>query len=573
MPVTPPPPLVHRGFSPVGVARSEHVREPENFLQGRETILSSGSHLVIDFAEELVGELTLDVAVTGEANLELIYGEDLAEALLFQDPFPPEHWWHQPRDHLMLVPGSTTAKHPGRRAFRFVTLVAHGPGEIHLRGARMRLEHAEVKSAGSFRCSDPQLNSAWSISERTTRLCMQRFYEDGVKRDGMLWIGDFRVQALCGYYLFGDAQLARRSLEMFAECQHENGSLSAVALLAGGHNWPRIPFLGDLSKPGHLHVWVLDNYCADFVGAAWEYLLHTGDEEFVRSLRPTLDRVLAYLERVDVARSTSPHSYITDNQPDEKDWWGSRAALAFQLAAAFRAGTRLAEVFGDAAEAPRRRALAEERTRRARDDFGNPARALCRDDYSTASGRSWHAHAAAYLAGAMSAESLREVHPRLAAHPTTRRPLAGFQEFWMLDAWLDAGLANEALNEMRSYWGQMLRAGATTTWEIVDRRFPGIDPVVGRSHCHGWSAGPSYLLPARILGVRPTGPGFSEVEIRPQLGDLASATAEIPTPRGTIRVTCDASHHGEVTLPPATQATLVLPLGGRQILSPGKTCF
>ena len=116
--------------------------------------------------------------------------------------------------------------------------------------------------------------------------------------------------------------------------------------------------------------------------------------------------------------------------------------------------------------------------------------------------------------------------------------MAGFMEFYLLQAWLDAGLVREALDEMRSYYGQMLRSGATTTWEIVDRREPGIDHinVAGRSHCHGWSAGPANLLPAKILGVTPAAPGYREVTIRPQLGDLAWAEGEIPTPHGIIRV-------------------------------------
>ena len=138
--------------------------------------------------------------------------------------------------------------------------------------------------------------------------------------------------------------------------------------------------------------------------------------------------------------------------------------------------------------------------------------------------------------------------------------MAGFMEFYLLQAWLDAGLTREALDEMRSYYGQMLRNGATTTWEIVDRREPGIDHIVvaGRSHCHGWSAGPACLLPAKILGVTPTAPGYREVAIRPALGDLAWAEGEIPTPHGIIRVKLAGPTTGEITLPAGITGTLQL---------------
>ena len=300
---------------------------------------------MLDFGEELVGVLELTVEALGATTLEIIEGEDLEEALLLKDPFPADHWYHQPRDVLSLKPGAQIARNQGRRAFRFVNLIVHGPGRLRLRRANMILEHAPVTDLGAFTCSDALLNDAWQISRRTLRLCMQGFYEDGVKRDGMLWIGDYRVEFLCAHYLFGDVALARRSLEMFAQCRHANGSVNAVALAAGGHLFPRIGYLGDLTKPGFLHQWVLDNYCADFVCSVWEYVLHTGDTALATSLDAVVQGVLEFLEKVDLAVTSSPKTFITDNQPDEKDWWGSRSALAYQIAAAF-AGWRM-EILDD----------------------------------------------------------------------------------------------------------------------------------------------------------------------------------------------------------------------------------
>ncbi|MBS0662000.1 MAG: hypothetical protein JSR48_01955 [Verrucomicrobia bacterium] len=564
--ITPAPTLVRTAFPPRAVVQARRVRRRDACLRGGETLMTPGptpALLALDFGEELVGVLELTVTAGAATRLELIYGEDLEEALLLQDPYPPEHWYHQPRDFLDLPAGAQVARQPGRRAFRFVTLVVHGPGALRLHGAVMLLEHAPLTDRGWFNSSDPLLNDAWQISRRTLRLCLQGFYEDGVKRDGMLWLGDYRVEFLCAHPLFADAALARRSLEMFAQCRHEDGSLSAVALLAGGHLHPRIGYLGDLSQPGFLHRWVLANYCADFVAGVWEYVLHTGDVELVRSLDTTVRGVLAYLHAFDLAKAESPKNFITDNQPEQPDWWGSRAALAYQIAAAFGHGAALASLLGDEASAARHRAEQARRGHAAADRFGSAATASCRDFEDAGATRSWHAHAAAYHAGALDAAGLRSIHPRLQADPTVRRPMAGFMEFYLLQAWFDAGLAREALAELRSYYGQMLRSGATTTWELVDRREPGIDHIVpaGRSHCHGWSAGPAYHCAAQILGVVPTAPGYHEVSIRPSLGDLAWAEGEVATPHGTIHVSLDGDGHGEATLPPGV--TGVLHLAGR----------
>jgi alpha-L-rhamnosidase len=574
--VTPPPPLVYTPFAPRAVAQARGALHPAACLSGGETALTAEALpalLVLDFGEELVGVLDLTAETDAATRLELIYGEDLAEALLLQDPFAPDHWYHQPRDILELPPGPQTVRHPGRRAFRFVTLVVHGPGRLRLRGARMMLEHAPVTDRGSFHCSDPLLNDAWEISRRTMRLCLQGFYEDGVKRDGMLWIGDYRVEFLCAHYLFGETVLARRSLEMFASCVHPDGSLSAVALLAGGHLYPRIKYLGDLSTPGFLHRWVLVNYCADFVSSVWEYVLHTGDTALATTLGPTVHGVLGFLAQVDATQLKAGAAFITDNQPDQPDWWGSHAALAYQIAAAFADGAKVSDLLGETARAATYRQLHRVRLQRTAAIFGDPARAACRDEAPAGATRSWHAHAAAFLAGAITPDELRAVHALLQPDPAVRRPMAGFMEFYLLQAWLDAGLTREALEEMRSYYGQMLRSGATTTWELVDRREPGIDHIVvaGRSHCHGWSAGPAHLLPAKILGVTPTAPGYRTVALRPDLGDLAWARGEIPTPHGPIRVNLTGPATGEITLPPGITGTLYLADRAPVILTGGPT--
>lgn len=560
-----PAALVHTPYAPRAVADAVGALEPEAFLTGGVTTLPTGARLVVDFGEELVGVLELSAEVvsvgTGVTVLEVIYGEDLEEALMLADPFPPDHPYHQPRDTYELDPGAQTIRQPGRRALRFVTLIVHGPGSVRLRGAEMMLEHAPVTDRGSFRCSDDLLNDAWEISRRTTRLCMQAFYEDGIKRDGMLWIGDYRVEFLCAHSLFADVALARRCLELFAQCRHPDGSLSAVALHAGGHMFPRIPWPADLDQPSGLADWVLDNYCADFVSGAWEYVLHTGDTALATELKPVIWGVIEFLAAVDVTRSVPGRTFITDNQPDDLDWWGSRSALAYQLAATFLDAAELAVLLDDGELADRCRALAATRIREAAEVFGNPAHAATLDDLPADSTRSWHAHAAAYLAGAITAHDLQSIYPALQSDPAVRRPMAGFMEFYLLQAWLGSGLVTEALNEMRSYYGQMLRSGATTTWEIVDRREPGIDHinVAGRSHCHGWSAGPAYLLPAHILGVTPTTPGFRTVEIRPALGDLAWAEGVVPTPHGDIQVSVHAPLSGSITLPPGVTGTLLLP--------------
>ena len=64
------------------------------------------------------------------------------------------------------------------------------------------------------------------------------------------------------------------------------------------------------------------------------------------------------------------------------------------------------------------------------------------------------------------------------------------------------------------------------------------------SPCHVWSAAPTYLLPAWVLGVRPLAPGFSEYIVEPVFDAFTQAAGDVPTPLGTIHVAWESSEDG-----------------------------
>ena len=76
-------------------------------------------------------------------------------------------------------------------------------------------------------------------------------------------------------------------------------------------------------------------------------------------------------------------------------------------------------------------------------------------------------------------------------------------------------------------WRDMVKNHLTTCVE---------DPVGQRSDCHAWGALALYELPAVILGVRPTKPGFEEMEVKPVTGHLTWAEGEVITPKGMVNV-------------------------------------
>ena len=85
----------------------------------------------------------------------------------------------------------------------------------------------------------------------------------------------------------------------------------------------------------------------------------------------------------------------------------------------------------------------------------------------------------------------------------------------------------EKTDELWNLWRQMLRDQMTTCVE---------NDTDARSDCHAWASLMCYELPAVILGVRPTSPGFATVSLAPQMGALTQACGEVITPKGMIQV-------------------------------------
>lgn len=105
----------------------------------------------------------------------------------------------------------------------------------------------------------------------------------------------------------------------------------------------------------------------------------------------------------------------------------------------------------------------------------------------------------------------------------------------------------------------MLQQNATMTMEMWDS---GEKPNLDWSH--PWSSSPAFVVPWHLFGISPTKPGFSELEILPQPGDIADGTFTLPSMRGPITVSLkqDKGVMSELTveLPASVKAIIGFPL-------------
>ena len=66
-----------------------------------------------------------------------------------------------------------------------------------------------------------------------------------------------------------------------------------------------------------------------------------------------------------------------------------------------------------------------------------------------------------------------------------------------VQALIDVGQREKALEVLRSYWGGMVKLGADTFWELYNPENPNESPYGGTivlSYCHAWSCAPAYFL-------------------------------------------------------------------------------
>ena len=81
-------------------------------------------------------------------------------------------------------------------------------------------------------------------------------------------------------------------------------------------------------------------------------------------------------------------------------------------------------------------------------------------------------------------------------------------------------------------------------------------------YSHGWIATPAYQMPSKILGVRPTLPGFSSVLIKPETCGLSWANGSVPTPHGNVNVSWKVDGDKftlDMTIPPGASARIEVP--------------
>lgn len=556
--------LAEQLLRPTGVPSFSHATGVMSLTDDNAVaMVQADGWVVLDFGRETVGDFFLTACGAG-AILNLLYSETY-EGLFADDSYELSYYKY-PRDQFELTDIPQCYKSNGRRAFRYLLISVAG-STASLTSAFMLHRHYPVTAYGSF-CGEAKLTEYYRMAQETTKLCMQQFYEDGIKRDGLLWIGDFRIQQLCNFYLFGDSRLSADALKRIASTQFEDGSLPSCAVYGGGHQHPHVID----NMPGvteGIKKWVLLNYCIDFICATEEYLMFTGDYETVAELTDCLFRLSEYitLQIETFPELFNQQSFITDENLRIKDTWrGIDCVLLFQYCEGLSSMQRLCKQLSIETSADYNARIEKVKTY-IREAYGAENGLFF--DYRGQTQLSYHSNAFAMRSGMLSAKQT-EALKQLTTDDNIDYPIAGFMQYHVVDGLLCGGAVDAAKQLLERFWGVMREHGATTCWEKFDYKRPDnvlLNPV--GSNCHGWSAGIAPLLGRHALGVTPLEPGFKAVQISPLYTFVGECQGSVPTPNGIIGVEITAQSIS-VSIPSGVKGVAILPDKSKHIFT---DCF
>jgi len=477
--------------------------------------------LTFDFGTEVLGRPALDMTAAAGTVVDLMYSEKL------EDGVPVHYHRYEVRlaERYIAREGRQTYRTFHPRGFRWLEVLVRGNLQaFHLHGLSATRANYPVEPIGRFQCSDPTLNAIWELGPPTLFACMEDAYLDCPRRERGSYAGDNMPQFYTHMATFGDTRLMRRCVEQILLSQGDSGLVSPCA-----HSpWPgRHP-----------------DYSAITVQGLWHYYARTGDAEFLREMKPRLEKLMGgllalKLPDVDLLDGSEMQPYLDLSHLDRD---GASCALNCFYQRAFHDAALIMGVLGDQDAAARYGDMAERMAEAIRGEYWDGERG-CFVDRRKADKPSTGPSAPANIlpllydiAGEQQVDGALQYVVDAMEHnfrvPNPKRNVdfnvTSYFSFYGMGVLYKYGKVEEAERYMRKCWGLMLDKNAHTTWEYFIDRY---------SQCHAWSTCPTHYLSTEILGVGfPEAGNPNRVRIEPHPGALSWAEGVYPHPAGPIKV-------------------------------------
>lgn len=466
-----------------------------------------GDGTLYDFSKETFGFIQLN-QLEGKGGLMIYYGESKEEALS--------------KEHCETL-DNIEVNHPVAKdfitklskAFRYVYIVPSAG--VKMASVSMWFEYADVQDKGSFSCNDKEINEIYEVSKYTFHLTTREFFIDGIKRDRWIWSGDAYQSFLMNYYLTNDSPTVERTL---------------LALRG--------------KDPVTAHINTIMDYTFYWFLGIYDYYQYTGDTQFIKQFYPRMQSLMEYC----LSRRNSNGMM----QGLSGDWifidWAEglskKGEVSFEqllLARSLEAMSHCAKIAGDEAGSGKYKSIGEDLKKKIFDKYWNQEKqALVHSfvDGKQTANVTRYSNMFAIFFDYFDQAQKESVKKSVLLNNNIQKIVTPYMRFYELESLCAMGEQAYVLQEMKNYWGGMLNLGATSFWEEYNPNKKGAEHLAmygrefGKSLCHAWGASPIYLLGKYYLGVKPTAAGYSQYEVKPNLGGLQWMEGKVPTPKGEV---------------------------------------
>lgn len=470
---------------------------------------ANDNSILVDFGKETFGFIKLH-GLSGKGNLTIYYGESKEEALSKDGAVTLDK----------LSVDNAVAKDsimPLSKAFRYVNIVREG--SVRFDDVSMLYEYADIKDRGSFSCNDEEINKIYDVARYTLHLSTREFFVDGIKRDRWVWSGDAYQSYLMNYYLMND-----------------NGTVTRTMYALRGKD----PVTG--------HINTIMDYTFYWFLSIYDYYLYSGDKTFIQQ---NYDRMKSLMEYVLGRRNSSGLLQGLSGDWIFIDWaagLSKKGEVSFEqllFARSLETMALCAGIVSDKQGASRYKSLSTELRKKLFSIYWNAQKQALvhsRVDGKQTDNVTRYANMFAIFFDYFTEQQKQAVKRSVLLNDKIQKITTPYMRFYELEALCAMGEQNYVLNEMKDYWGGMLKLGATSFWEEYDPTKKGAEHYAmygrefGKSLCHAWGASPIYLLGKYYLGVKPTSAGYSTYLIEPNLGGLQWMEGKVPTPGGDIEL-------------------------------------
>lgn len=455
-----------------------------------ELYLGANDSVCLDFGDHQVGYVSFKLTPVGSppdapVYFRLKFGEipyEIAANSADYHGSIAKGWIQEEVMHVDVVP--SVIKLPRRYAFRYMQLSVIDTSPkyrvVLSDVVCMSVSSADRSTVVPLKTTDPDLIKMDQVSLKTMQDCMQLVFEDGPKRDRRLWIGDLRLQALTNYETFKNNELVKRCLYLFAGLAQNEGRVGACLFLE-----PKL----------QVDDTALFDYSLFFISCLYDYYEATGDMETLKELFPVADRQIEL-----AVRELNKDGVVKDKDT----WWcfldwadglnkqaGAQAVLIYTL----KQAKKMAEYLGDTAKLEAYEALIKTTTNGALNCLWDEEKGF----FVSGAERqvSWASQVWFALANVFDREKNAQLLEHLIVANPGIRMVTPYMYHHFIDALMQNGRKEVALTYMRAYWGEMIKDGADTFFELYDPSNKYVSPYGDRminSFCHAWSGTPSYFI-------------------------------------------------------------------------------